>query len=419
MHELPSPFTPPTLRSDLPTYPHLLQAVRVTSTTVIGPIGFMSSGLSGMRLYVSSTQQLRTDALMPRDREPCLALDLNQLDLTPGYYLGRLAGSYLGLPVYEIVSSLSNSITRFITYVSNVCPDGMGGAVVEYTTINIITGEVVRIECVSNPTNCCGSGSGCDAGISDLCLTVTEVSGCGGGLSFQVPMTATTDETGTTYTYNAGYLSGGCILVFVLKCNGETGTSYLTVYCCGPATVYNFSSQVPPFDITNLNIGPCCGGTDVVINVHIEAVLDSFASCGHGSGSGTGSGGGGTITTTCCVEPIPLTLHATISGGTGCSCANGTYTLDYYYPGGYWTYDSASGPCGGTRFVIALQCLGSTWNVSLTIFSSDFSSYTQAGGAMTINSCSPLSLTVSSSVSTSGVGPYPCSGGTLTITVTE
>lgn len=106
-----SPLNPPTMRTDLPVYPHLLQLIRVTPATVPGPSGVAqlagSSVLAGV-YYVAFTQQRRTDSGLPRDREPCLAQDMNGLIMGnpgwPGFYHGRLAGSHNGLPVYEIVA---------------------------------------------------------------------------------------------------------------------------------------------------------------------------------------------------------------------------------------------------------------------------------------------------------------------------
>lgn len=103
----PSPFDHPTLRDDLPRYPQTLQLLRVTAATVPGPSGGESTGpgvgtVPPTVLYVSAVQQLRTDTLAPRDREPCLATDPNGIGLSAGYYLARLAGSYGGLPVYEV-----------------------------------------------------------------------------------------------------------------------------------------------------------------------------------------------------------------------------------------------------------------------------------------------------------------------------
>lgn len=103
----PSPLVSPVLRDDLPRYPPLLQLLRVTGATVIGPSGSLGSSSAGIGvifpyLYVASTQQLKTDSLLPRDREPCLVSDINGEGLTPGYYLGRLAGSFNSLPIYEV-----------------------------------------------------------------------------------------------------------------------------------------------------------------------------------------------------------------------------------------------------------------------------------------------------------------------------
>lgn len=95
------------LRDDLPRYPPLLQLLRVTSTILSGPGGSSTAGGLFSNIYVSYTEQLTTDDLAPRDREPCLVLDTNSTGLVPGYYLGRLAGSFGGLPVYEAIGTPS------------------------------------------------------------------------------------------------------------------------------------------------------------------------------------------------------------------------------------------------------------------------------------------------------------------------
>ncbi len=108
----PSPLTPPTLRDDLPRYPPLMQALRVTGGTVPGPSGYASSSVIGPSLYVAFVQQLHPTTLLPRDREPCFALDLNRYGLTPGYYTNcRLAGSYQSLPIYEVGGSAVSPIS--------------------------------------------------------------------------------------------------------------------------------------------------------------------------------------------------------------------------------------------------------------------------------------------------------------------
>lgn len=105
-------FREPKLRADLPLYPPSLQLLRIGATTVPGPSGYASSSFLGPLLYTGSTQQLRTDTILPRDREPCLVLDVNGYGLAPGYYLGRLSGSYSSLPVYEVVGG-SGSMVSF------------------------------------------------------------------------------------------------------------------------------------------------------------------------------------------------------------------------------------------------------------------------------------------------------------------
>lgn len=101
----PSPLIPPTLRDDLPRYPAISQWIRITAATVAGPSGvaqLAGSSVLGPILYVAFTQQTRNDSLLPRDREPCLAHDINGRGLTPGFYDGRLVNSFNGLPVYSV-----------------------------------------------------------------------------------------------------------------------------------------------------------------------------------------------------------------------------------------------------------------------------------------------------------------------------
>lgn len=108
---LPSPFNNPALRDDLPRYPVLDELIRVTEAVVAGPAGvaqFAGSSVLAPVLYVAFVQQLRTDSLLPRDRVPCLAADMNGLGLLPGFYLGRLAGSWTSLPVYEIAFKVAS-----------------------------------------------------------------------------------------------------------------------------------------------------------------------------------------------------------------------------------------------------------------------------------------------------------------------
>lgn len=109
MPERPSPLAPPNYRDDLPRYPALIQLVRVGTATIVGPAG------GTQVLYVGETEQLRTDTLQARDREPCLVLDTNGFGLAQGYYLGRLAGSYQSLPVYETAQGSAATIFLNLT----------------------------------------------------------------------------------------------------------------------------------------------------------------------------------------------------------------------------------------------------------------------------------------------------------------
>ncbi len=107
----------PYLGRTQPLYPHLMQAVRITSTTVNASFEGSSSP-GGVVLYIGYVQQLDPNTLLPRDREPCLVVDLNGEDLSPGIYTNcRLAGSHVSLPVYEIGTMTGGGSTTDIAYV--------------------------------------------------------------------------------------------------------------------------------------------------------------------------------------------------------------------------------------------------------------------------------------------------------------
>lgn len=93
---------PPFFGPNHPIYPPHLQLIKVLSGTIPGPSGYASSSVLGPSIYLGTTQQLLPSTLLPRDREPCLALDVNRTGLAPAYYLGRLSGSYRQLPLYEV-----------------------------------------------------------------------------------------------------------------------------------------------------------------------------------------------------------------------------------------------------------------------------------------------------------------------------
>lgn len=100
-------FNPPVAQMVLPIYPSHLQLLRVTTGIVANPAGATQvpgSSVLAPILYVSFTQQVRTDTLLPVDREPCLVDDVNGTGLSPGFYLGRLTTNYNALPVYTVVA---------------------------------------------------------------------------------------------------------------------------------------------------------------------------------------------------------------------------------------------------------------------------------------------------------------------------
>src|SRR4051812_41097994 len=157
---------PPALGPTRPVYPHLLQSVRVTDGVIPGPSNLLSSTTSGQLLYLSYVQQLVPSTLLPRDREPCLVIDLNGNDLGEGYYNARLAGSYGGLPLFEVGGSApvcAPTDTRISCVSVNWATQVL---TVEYQTYDTCTKEVLDTFCRTNPTLCCtntgggGSGSG-------------------------------------------------------------------------------------------------------------------------------------------------------------------------------------------------------------------------------------------------------------------
>lgn len=85
----PSPLVAPTLRSDLPVYPPLVQICRVLTTIVPTPGGGSSI------CYSAYTNQQKTDTYDPRDRETCVVSDITGAGLNTGYHICRLSGSYV------------------------------------------------------------------------------------------------------------------------------------------------------------------------------------------------------------------------------------------------------------------------------------------------------------------------------------
>ncbi len=122
-------LTGPRLGRGRPTYPVHLQLIRVTGDTVPGPTGGSSaSGHPTDTLYVAYTQQSTVPTIYPRDREPCLVEDVNNIGLTTGYYLGRLCNAYTNLPVYEVAQEgVAQPFVSIAAYVSTTVDPGGSG----------------------------------------------------------------------------------------------------------------------------------------------------------------------------------------------------------------------------------------------------------------------------------------------------
>lgn len=148
MQELgpPSPLHPPVLRDDIPNYPPLLQLLRVTGTTILGPgAGSFPYGVGDAPalLYEAFVAQLRTDNLRPRDRETCLANDVNRLGLVPNrYYFGRLSGSYNDLPVYTVAFAADQAGSSAIPGIGGGGTDGGSSQLEAVTDVQCVNGQL-------------------------------------------------------------------------------------------------------------------------------------------------------------------------------------------------------------------------------------------------------------------------------------
>ncbi len=101
--DFPPNINAPNLDRGLPVYPPLIQVCRTTAATVARPSSGSSSSSASpgsSNVYASFTEQFDPVTLLFRDRESCYVLDANDIGLTAGYYVCRLIGSYLGLPIY-------------------------------------------------------------------------------------------------------------------------------------------------------------------------------------------------------------------------------------------------------------------------------------------------------------------------------
>lgn len=385
-----------------PVYPHLLQALRVTTSTTAGPT-------AGQLLYNSFVQQLVPGTLLPRDREPCLALDLNSAGLSPGYYTNcRLAGSFGGLPVYE-----TGVVCGTAAFVSCVSVDWVNHIItVEKKTVNLASGLILATTCETNPNTCCMTRSPCCPN-NDLpvnfCITFTD------GLAALGSVTLTYDATVGIWIGAGPSLAATCCSTSLplgdptqifFECIGAL--FYITVQCSDGLGAFLFNgpltSRPTTFDCTTgigsgienvgAGTGPCSGATFTY-----TIVPNACGSSGSGSGSGSG---GGTVSTPCCPAGISETLHATILGTGLCACLSGTYPITWN--GVEWRYFSSS-PCAGSdTYTITLECAGIDWLVNLTC--------KRGANTLTYNwiifgTCA-LPMTLAATSGTSSGGGTPC-----------
>lgn len=156
------PNRPATLQPNLPNYPVHIQVCRVTASTVSMPSISSSSSAVGL-IYVSFTEQVNTETLALRDREPCLVLDPNGAGLSTGYYVCRLIGNYNTLPLYATMgkggsgggaaASVTTTTTSFTipaipTVPANSSTAAAGGDTVTIgiaTTTGLYTTEILQI----------------------------------------------------------------------------------------------------------------------------------------------------------------------------------------------------------------------------------------------------------------------------------
>lgn len=121
------------------------------------------------------------------------------------------------------------------------------------------------------------------------------------------------------------------------------------------------------------------------------------------------------VETTCCEgTPIPTTLYATYSGGTGsCDCLDGvTVTMTYNAGSGYWVGGPDGGTCGYDVYTW-LRCASGNWRLGQSGNAIEPSIEAELVGAAL--DCEPFSL---SGVLESALCPFP-PGGSVTVTITE
>lgn len=214
----------PDLVQHLPNYPVHVQVCRVTAATVPGPAGYGSSA-PGLNLYVSFTQQFQPSSLQPRDREPCLVADLNNIGLAPGYYVGRLCGSYTGLPVYEVGGA------------------SLGGSAGNITITQVTNNFIVP----APPSAMTGSSSASPGGT--VLITVINTTNLYIGMQIEI-----TDGTTTIIGYVTNIINTTSFLLQVINIvNGSPGNTIFagaTIVLCCPVS---FSSVIRNSFLININ----------------------------------------------------------------------------------------------------------------------------------------------------------------------
>jgi hypothetical protein len=146
--------------------------------------------------------------------------------------------------------------------------------------------------------------------------------------------------------------------------------------------------------------------------------LDQWATefCCGGSGSGSGSGDSGpTVQTDCCPQPIPTTIHVTVTITSGsCPDFDGqTWTVNYLALGGdpFWR---GSKSVGGHTMYCDVTCSGGFFTVSF--FSSGGGACLNSNGSsITSASCDPFIYVIQFDATT---GSDCCPGVTFTATIT-
>lgn len=348
MTDFRSPLVPPNYHDDLPRYPSLLQLVRVTGATTLGPSGL---------LYVALTQQLQ-DTLLPRDREQCLVCDPNGAGIAAGYYLGRLAESYSGLPVYEVVGQSGGSKDAGCALASlrtSDCVLATGDGQVLLLEFDQGSGRWISTAHFVYP-----AGSGLvdfwfSVGSLHLSIDDKELLGCGDGCFTGGPLTGHDARPGASCT----------------------GVTFMVCVECSP-----------------------CPGS--------------------GSGETGGSGAGGVVTVCCPGVEVPEVLYATVTSAT-CPDIAVTVPMYYgIYTGAptQWSSELLRGLCNGQDARFGFYCVPAAGDVPVgwTFY---YASLTEIGSgtAASFNCGPPFSAT---GVGLAGGPPNNCcaTGGTFNWSVT-